>query len=80
MPCYGKLRSHRQWNIKKAGKARKGKRRYQCKTCGWTSTQTKGTILYRRRMPELAPLLSTSSPAFQYISNQRALSKGLWWL
>ncbi len=48
-PDYGKLQSDRQRNIKKAGKSRQGRQRYQCKTCGRTFTETKGTIFYRRR-------------------------------
>jgi len=51
-PDYGKLQSDRQRNIKKAGKSRQGRQRYQCKTCGRTFTETKGTIFYRRRTPE----------------------------
>jgi len=51
-PEYGKLRSDRQRNIKKAGKTKGGRQRYQCKTCGQTFTETKGTIFYRRRTPE----------------------------
>lgn len=38
--------------IKKAGKTQKGIQRYQCKTCGMTFTETKGTIFYRRRTPQ----------------------------
>ena len=51
-PDYGKLQSHQQRNIKKAGKTKKGRQRYQCKTCGRTFTETKGTIFYRRRTSE----------------------------
>jgi len=29
-----------------------GRQRYQCKTCGRTFTETKGTIFYRRRTLE----------------------------
>jgi transposase-like protein len=49
---YGKEQSDQQHNIKKAGKTKKGKQRYQCKTCKHTFVETKGTILYRRRTPE----------------------------
>ena len=49
---YGKLQSAQQQNIKKAGKTKGGRQRYQCKTCGQTFTETKGTIFYRRRTPE----------------------------
>lgn len=52
-PDYGKLQSDQpKKNIKKAGKTKAGRQRYQCKTCGQTFTETKGTILYRRRTPE----------------------------
>jgi transposase-like protein len=49
---YGKEQSDQQHNIKKAGKTKQGKQRYQCKTCKHTFVETKGTILYRRRTPE----------------------------
>lgn len=50
---YGKLQiDQAKKNIKKAGKTKKGKQRYQCKTCRKTFTETKGTIFYRRRTPE----------------------------
>lgn len=48
-PDCGKPQSEQQRNIKKAGKTRQGRQRYGCKTCGRTFTETKGTILYRRR-------------------------------
>ena len=49
---YGKPQSEQsKKNIKKFGK-RKGKQRYQCKTCCQTFFETKGTIFYRRRVPE----------------------------
>jgi transposase-like protein len=51
-PDYGKLQSDQQRNIKKAGKTKSGRQRYQCKTCGQTKTLTKGTIFYRRRVAE----------------------------
>jgi transposase-like protein len=51
-PEYGKPQSERQRNIKKAGKTKIGRQRYQCKTCDQTFTETKGTIFYRRRTPE----------------------------
>ncbi len=51
-PDYGKRQSEGQRNIKKAGKTRRGRQRYLCKTCGRTFTETKGTIFYRRRTPE----------------------------
>lgn len=51
-PDYGKLQSDQQRNIKKAGKTKRGRQRYRCKTCKQTFTETKGTIFYRRRTPE----------------------------
>ena len=51
-PDYGKIQSEQQRNIKKAGKSKKGRQRYQCKTCGQTFVETKGTIFYRRRTAE----------------------------
>ena len=51
-PEYGKIHSDQQRNIKKAGKTKKGRQRYQCKTCGQTFVETKGTIFYRRRTAE----------------------------
>lgn len=52
-PDYGKLQKDRpKRNIKKAGKTKKGRQRFQCKTCGKTFTETKGTIFYRRRTDE----------------------------
>jgi transposase-like protein len=51
-PDYGKTQSDQQRNIKKAGKTKKGRQRYQCKTCGQTFVETKGTIFYRRRTAE----------------------------
>jgi transposase-like protein len=51
-PDYGKLQSDQpQKNIKKYGKTKQGRQRYQCKTCGKTFVETKGTIFYRRRTP-----------------------------
>jgi transposase-like protein len=49
---YGKVQSKDQANIVKFGKIKAGHQRYQCKSCGGTSTETKGTIFYRRRTPE----------------------------
>jgi transposase-like protein len=49
-PDYGQLqRTKPLKNLKKAGKTQKGTQRYQCKTCGATFTETKGTVFYRRR-------------------------------
>ena len=51
-PDRGKLQTDQQRNIKRAGKTKQGRQRYKCKTCRQTFTETKGTILYRRRTPE----------------------------
>jgi transposase-like protein len=52
-PDYGRLQiDQQQKNIKKFGKTKKGRQRYQCKTCKGTFTETKGTIFYRRRTEE----------------------------
>ena len=51
-PDYGKLQSEQQRNIKKAGRSKQGRQRYQCKTCKQTFTETKGTLFYGRRTPE----------------------------
>jgi transposase-like protein len=48
-PDYGKLQSDQaQPNIKKLGKTQRGVQRYQCKTCGKTFTETRGTIFFRK--------------------------------
>ena len=49
---YGKQQGKQQKNIVRFGKTKAGRQRYQCKTCGSTFTETKGTIFYRRRTPE----------------------------
>ena len=51
-PNYGKLQSEGQGKIIKFGKTKAGRQRYECKTCGETFTETKGTLFYRRRTPE----------------------------
>ena len=51
-PDYGKLESERQGKIIKFGTTKAGRQRYECKTCGKTFTETKGTLFYRRRTPE----------------------------
>jgi transposase-like protein len=51
-PDYGKLQSDRQLNVIKFGTTQAGHQRYQCKTCGETFTETKGTLFYRRRTPD----------------------------
>lgn len=38
-------------NIIKAGKTKAGVQRYECITCHETFTETKGTLLYRKRTP-----------------------------
>lgn len=48
-PDYGKLQIEQfKANLKKIGKTPRGVQRYQCKTCGQTFTETKGTIFYRK--------------------------------
>lgn len=47
-----KLQGEDQTNIIKFGKTKAGRQRFQCKTCGDTFVETKGTIFYRRRTPE----------------------------
>jgi transposase-like protein len=50
---YGKLQKDQsKRNIRKAGKTRRGRQRYMCKSCGQTFTETKGTLFYRRRVRE----------------------------
>ena len=51
-PDYGKLQSDRQLNVIKFGTTQAGRQRYQCKRCGETFTETKGTLFYRRRTPD----------------------------
>jgi transposase-like protein len=51
-PDYGKLQSDRQGKLIKFGTTKAGRQRYECKTCGKTFTETKGTLFYRRRTPE----------------------------
>ena len=52
-PDYGKLQNgQEQANLKKIGKTPRGVQRYQCKTCGKTFTETKGTIFYRKHAQE----------------------------
>jgi transposase-like protein len=49
---YGKLQSGQQHNIIKFGKTKAGRQRYKCKTCGATFTASKGTLFYRRHVPD----------------------------
>jgi transposase-like protein len=52
-PDYGKLQIEQfKANLKKIGKTPRGVQRYQCKTCGQTFTETKGTIFYRKHANE----------------------------
>ena len=52
-PDYGKVQDGQtQRNIRKFGKTKSGVQRYQCKRCGQTFTETKGTIFYRKRTAE----------------------------
>jgi transposase-like protein len=51
-PDHSKLQSEDQTNIIKFGKTKSGRQRFQCKTCGDTFVETKGTIFYRRRTPD----------------------------
>ena len=52
-PDYGKVQDGQtQRNIRKFGKTQSGVQRYQCKRCGQTFTETKGTIFYRKRTSE----------------------------
>lgn len=50
---YGRLQDGQaQRNLRKFGKTRSGVQRHQCKSCGQTFTETRGTIFYRKRTPE----------------------------
>lgn len=52
-PDYQKLQAaHSEPNIIKVGKTKKGVQRYECKTCGKSFTETKGTLFYRKRTAE----------------------------
>jgi transposase-like protein len=52
-PEYGKLQNDQsQPNIRKFGRSKQGRQRFQCKHCHQTFTETKGTILYRKRTSE----------------------------
>lgn len=56
---YKKLqKEQKKPNIRKFGKTKAGRQRYQCKTCKETFTETKGTIFYRKRTEE-AEILET---------------------
>ena len=48
-PEYGKPQNGKaQSNLKMIGHTPRGVQRYQCKTCGKTFTETRGTIFYRK--------------------------------
>jgi transposase-like protein len=49
---YGQVQTDHQANIIRFGLTKAGHQRYQCKTCGQTFTETKGTLFYRRRATE----------------------------
>ena len=49
---YGKAQGPAQRNIKRFGKSRAGRQRYQCKSCQLTFNETRGTIFYRKRVPD----------------------------
>jgi transposase-like protein len=49
---YGQRQSAQKTNIQRFGRTKAGHQRYQCKTCGQTFTETKGTLFYRRRVAE----------------------------
>jgi transposase-like protein len=52
-PDYQRLQEGQpKHNIIKAGKTRKGVQRYECKTCGQSFTETKGTLFYKKRTSE----------------------------
>jgi transposase-like protein len=52
-PDYGKVQDGQTpCNIRTFGKTKSGVQRYQCKRCGQTFTETKGTIFYRKRTAE----------------------------
>ncbi len=52
-PDYGKVQSTQiRKNLQKNGHSRNGRQRYRCLTCGHTFTQTRGTLFYRRRVPD----------------------------
>ena len=48
-PEYGKVN---HGNVRRFGKTRKGVQRYQCKRCGATFTETKGTVFYGCHTPQ----------------------------
>lgn len=52
-PEYGKPQNGQsQRNIRKFGQTKQGRQRFQCKRCGQTFTETKGTIFYGKRTSE----------------------------
>jgi transposase-like protein len=56
-PDYGKPQSQTALpNLKKIGHTPRGVQRYQCKTCGKTFTETRGTLFYHKHAEEEAIL------------------------
>lgn len=49
---YGKLQGQSQKNLKKYGKTRAGRQRFQCKGCQLTFVESRGTIFYRKRVAD----------------------------
>ena len=49
---YGQVQTDHPASIIRFGFSKAGHQRYQCKTCGQTFTETKGTLFYRRRASE----------------------------
>lgn len=49
---YGRVQGNGQQNIKKFGKTRAGRQRFHCKSCHLTFTESRGTIFYRKRVPD----------------------------
>jgi len=49
---YGQGATDHPANLIRFGLSKAGHQRYQCKTCGQTFTETKGTLFYRRRATE----------------------------
>ena len=49
---YGQVATEHPVHIIRFGLSKAGHQRYQCKTCGQTFTETKGTLFYRRRASE----------------------------
>lgn len=65
-----------QNNIKKAGRAGNGTQRYRCRNCGRTFTETSGTPLYRRRIPQDRLMLASHLLSLGYPIRDVALAAG----